>query len=228
MKSQNEIIHETEMAIEKCRRAAANFKEVIADVEIKKSFSSLENTLFKCVVLLYTHKAIWSQKVFWDEYCESVNSFEFAHAAYQQMINGTLTTIYSDIYFEIEHALYKYFSLNGFEIKRDEGNPLSLYLKLYKNLIPNYCEIKSGLRCLRNVRNSFHGNMGKYTFTRSNETIMFKNQAYEFKSGKPSTCSYLFLRDFIPCIIEIYCAIFNVGSLRSYTTHSSDSSEVFL
>lgn len=79
------------------------------------------------------------------------------------MLQCTLAVTYSNLYFEIESALYMFLTMNNYEIKSKDCNLLNMYKKLEKSLIAaNYTEIENGLKCLKYVRNSYHGNMGKY------------------------------------------------------------------
>src|SRR6476620_2835745 len=109
IRTQDEIIHETEMKAEICRKNIAILKEKISNQEIIECLKDIENILFESIVLFYTHRKIWTQAMFWSEYACSDTPIEFATNAYNQMKKSTLVKIYSDFYFAIESALYQFF-----------------------------------------------------------------------------------------------------------------------
>ena len=202
MATQDEIILSTEMIFEENRRYLCDLKITSSS---PRCLINLENILFEAIVLFYTHRTVWTQKGFWQHYAESENSDEFAQAAYDQMIACTLVLIYNNLYFSIEGALAIYLSEHT-----NSGNILSLFEKIDHQLIDNYDEVKNGLKVLRCVRNSFHGNNGNYIFAYDDEIISFNGKSYAFYKDKPISLSYDFLSDFIPFLPEIYKSLFTV------------------
>ncbi|MFJ1267883.1 hypothetical protein ACD661_04825 [Legionella lytica] len=200
MPSQNEIIQHTEMVFEEQRKQLSILKNNVSNTY---SITVLENILFEAIVLLYTHRTVWAQHTFWSQYAQTENLEEFAHAAYKQMINCTLVSIYTNLYFCIEGALAEYLSEH-----KCHGDIISLFKKIDPKL-ENYEEIINGFQVLRCVRNSFHGNSGNYIFAYDDTLVHFNGKSYAFYKNKPITISYEFLRDFIPCIADVYKKIFS-------------------
>ncbi len=207
MKSQNEIITETEMVVEQCRQDVAQFKAKITDSGAKKCCLHLENILFEIVIMFYTHRTVWSQPEFWGSYADTASLIDFSNSAYNQMLLSTLGSCYLKLYFCIEGSLFYYLSLKNI-YSRNNNTIEKMYSKLKKAQLPNYDEIQKGLHILKYVRNSFHGNDGNYIFSYQDEEVYFKNKKYLFKKGEPTSVSYDFLRDFLPSVNELHKSLF--------------------
>lgn len=216
VKTQDQIIFETEMLTEQCRNELSVLKEKISNECFRECWTWLESALFDFTVLFYTHRFVWTQPEFWSNYARSANSKKFAETAYQRMIHSTLVNAYLILYFYIEGALNCYLIQTGRKRLDDRLGFLEMYNLLDKSIYNN--ELKNGLEILKYTRNSAHGDKGTFIFslsTREKKSLetgiikkSFKGEEYTFEEGKVIVVSYKFLRDFIPQICDLYKSLF--------------------